>query len=265
MKCICFYKCFPFSFVGFSFLQGYAIGQDVVQEIKIQTSLLAKYSLKMKTKIDSNFSNVHDAIVDIQGAITIACERIDSINTRQDQLDTKMESITDEVDILTMRTAEIDITQNREVQKLNETKFEVGKISKKVEEMSAEQLITVERVQSLEINEGKTTEQIALLQIDINDLKQQYMSHLRPNDQVFFYPPVHNEYFVGREKELALIIERFQQNNIVQHTQAICGLGGCGKTTLSIEFAWLFNNCIQVESFGCLQSQVTPWRIQSHL
>jgi hypothetical protein len=31
----------------------------------------------MKTEIDSNFSNVYDAIVNIQGAITIACERID--------------------------------------------------------------------------------------------------------------------------------------------------------------------------------------------
>jgi hypothetical protein len=94
-----FYKCFPFSFLGFIFLQGYAIGQDVVQQIRKQTSLLAEYSLKMKTEIDSNFSNVHDAIVDIQGAITIACERIDSINTRQQHLDSKMESITDEVDI----------------------------------------------------------------------------------------------------------------------------------------------------------------------
>ena len=73
----------------------------------------------MKTGIDSNFSNVHDAIVNIQGAITIACERIDDINMRQDQLDSKLESITGEVDILTMRTAEIDITQKREVQKLN--------------------------------------------------------------------------------------------------------------------------------------------------
>jgi hypothetical protein len=63
------------------------------------------------------------------GAITVACERIDDINTRQEQLDSKLESITDEVDILTMRTAEIDITQKREVQKLDETKFEVGKIS----------------------------------------------------------------------------------------------------------------------------------------
>jgi hypothetical protein len=43
-------------------------------------------------------------------------------------------------------TAEIDITQKREVQKLDETKFEVGKISEKVEEISAEHMITVERV-----------------------------------------------------------------------------------------------------------------------
>jgi hypothetical protein len=50
-------------------------------------------------------------------------------------------------------------------------------ISEKVKEMSAEQMITVERVKSLEINEGKTTEQIALIKSDVNDLKQQYMSH----------------------------------------------------------------------------------------
>lgn len=253
---------------GFSFLQGYAIEQDVVQEIRKQTSVLAEYSLKMKTEIDSNFSNVHDAIVNIHGAITIACERIDGINTRQDQLDIKMESITDKVDILTIRTEEIDITQKCEVQKLEETKFEVGRISEKVEEISEEHMITVERVTSLEIKEGKTTEQIALIQSDINDLKQQYMSHLRPSGQVFFYPPVRNEYFVGRGKELALIIERFQQNNIVQHTQAICGLGGCGKTTLSIEFAWRFQQFypsgvfwMSAESSDALEDSITSLAI----
>jgi hypothetical protein len=63
--------------------------------------------------------------------------------------------------------------------------------------MSEEHMITVERVKALEINEGKTTEQIALIQSDVNDLKQQYMSHSRPTGQVFFYTPVRNEYFVG--------------------------------------------------------------------
>jgi hypothetical protein len=61
-----------------------------------------------------------------------------------------MESITDEIDSLSMHTAEIDITQKREVQKLDETKFEVGKISEKVEEISAEHMITVERVKSFQ-------------------------------------------------------------------------------------------------------------------
>jgi hypothetical protein len=54
-------------------------------------------------------------------------------------------------------------------------------------------MIIVERVKSLEINEGKTTEQIVLMQSDINDLKQQYMSHLRPANSmesvVFPQPP----------------------------------------------------------------------------
>jgi hypothetical protein len=47
----------------------------------------------------------------------------DDINTRQVQLDSKMESITDEIDSLSMHTAEIDITQKREVQKFDITLY----------------------------------------------------------------------------------------------------------------------------------------------
>jgi hypothetical protein len=45
-----------------------------------------------------------------------------------------------------MRTEEIDIIQKREVQKLDETKFEVGKISEKVEEMSTSKRLHLDKI-----------------------------------------------------------------------------------------------------------------------
>ncbi|XP_068712651.1 uncharacterized protein [Montipora foliosa] len=61
--------------------------------------------------------------------------------------------------------------------------------------------------------------------------------------QVVFDAPDQNKFFAGRASEIkslerCLPLDKSKQVRMA----AICGLGGCGKTTLAIQFAWKYKN-----------------------
>ncbi|XP_052074713.1 uncharacterized protein LOC127712365 [Mytilus californianus] len=91
---------------------------------------------------------------------------------------------------------------------------------------------------SIEHIVNENVKDIKDIKTDLENIKN-YNSHQRPKEKNFFYPPDRVSVFVGREDKLLSLKEKFVQNKDVNHTEVICGLGGCGKTTLSIEFAWM--------------------------
>ncbi|CAC5372905.1 unnamed protein product [Mytilus coruscus] len=195
---------------GFRFLQGYAVTHQFVKEIRRQTSVLADYSLKMKSGVDVTFIKVHDALFKVNGEIMLACSRIDNIESKQNKQEMLLDTIHEDVTVLYDRTLVFENTNKR--------------------------------VSKLENEHLKIKEDISHIKTDITEMKdginKKYMPMSEPRVKTFFYPPNRSKAFVARETELCKIKDSCIAKCNRNYNFVICGLGGCGKTTLAIEFAW---------------------------
>ena len=101
------------------------------------------------------------------------------------------------------------------------------------------------------------SQEVEQIKDDVESLKQQ-VSDLRCNDvksegcrkhPVFYGALDRNEYFTGRKKMLETLERAFDDVNTTAtnsrgvprrgvNIRGICGLGGCGKSSLALEYAW---------------------------
>ena len=71
------------------------------------------------------------------------------------------------------------------------------------------------------------------------------------DDDVLCTAPSRLPLFTGRESALDWLEKSFLSESVEANpqpsccTKTICGLGGCGKTSLAVEFAWSHKNCFQ--------------------
>ena len=99
-----------------------------------------------------------------------------------------------------------------------------------------------EKVDQLEQKVETLKQQVA--DLSINSAKGDESTKL----PTFFGVLDRNEYFTGRAKELEILEKVFADINSISHVRGmarrksnvleICGLGGCGKSSLAFEYAW---------------------------
>ncbi|CAC5390663.1 unnamed protein product [Mytilus coruscus] len=218
---------------GLHFLQGTTLGLEIVEEIRHEVSTLAKYILQINSGATPAFGVVHNELVMISNEIKEACKRVD-------QSDHTLEIIKNDVETLKVQ-AKQTIKIHGELSSLIQT--EISAVKNDIKE----------------------------IQKDIEDIKT-YTFHHRPPGKVFFYPPDRVPVFVGRVDQLSLLKNKFIGSKVVQHTYVLCGLGGCGKTSLSTEFAWAFHHCypggvfwISAESIESLEDTITTLAVDLNL
>ncbi|XP_022799351.1 uncharacterized protein LOC111337338 [Stylophora pistillata] len=123
-------------------------------------------------------------------------------------------------------------TITRQMEQKNEEHMNLLKSSEINWKMRQEQLEL--RCNSLEI-EGSAMQR----DLDILKEKLERSSLSDESREIVFDAPDQSKWFTGRENELSILEKCLQfEKSGVLNMAAICGLGGCGKTTLAAHFAW---------------------------
>ena len=120
----------------------------------------------------------------------------------------------------------------RQMEKKNEEQMNLLKSSETNWKMRQEQLEL--RCNSLEVYASAMQRDLAILKE-----KLERSSFSEESKEIVFDAPEQSKWFTGREKELSILEKCLQFEKIGGlNMAAICGLGGCGKTTLASHFAW---------------------------
>ncbi|XP_052809250.1 uncharacterized protein LOC128237708 [Mya arenaria] len=216
---------------GMQLLKGTTIGLELLERITEKTKALATYIRGMGMISDDNFETSRNAIDKISLLLVSSVQELKQKNaeleSRADKQETIMQQLSTDVDDVKSAVAQSD-------DKIHQMRQQFDVVTKESED--TKRLVLGTKSDILQKVEGMAKE-IQETHKDINTLKRN-MSHDRPPNMPFFYPPNRLQNFIGRDFELNELETNFASNKEKVYTQVICGLGGIGKTTTDSEYAW---------------------------
>ncbi|XP_052787699.1 uncharacterized protein LOC128222617 [Mya arenaria] len=217
---------------GIHFLSGTTLGIDILTCFNEKTKALAKYIIGLETMTYENCEACSNAL--------------DKITVR---LDNTFRSLESNQKALLKKTSLLAATVEHNSENIAELRSEINE--------------TTERVACTEIKLTDATENIQTVKDDIETLKDKvFTNKLRVGDTgkkdtdttkgitPFFNVPNRLYDFTGRAAEKETLARRFQSKSAASCMQIICGLGGTGKTSLAVEYAWEYANYYQKHVFS---------------
>lgn len=221
-------------FLGLHLINGTTIGLDLLREIQRETQGLAEFCITFTDINEENLDKIKDALTRITTTFEEHEQAIQCLQDHQKELETKSDSLAEDVRILYDRTEHVKVR----------THHITDRVERVEDDLKGTKSSLAETVESLKdvANEGvKTKQAVEVLKTDFEHMTKN-MSDVRPKNKPFFYPPDRLKCFIGREDEITKIETEFLNQENRTYTQVICGLGGIGKTSLSVEICWRLAN-----------------------
>ena len=184
-------------------------------------------------KLAQQLDKLQDVMAHYSNELSTILKTVDDFNrflNKRDDLQEVFEAIQDDLEIVKTK---LNVTQS----KVSNTETSLASLKDKVTEVQKLAMETFTEVSSL---------QKKVLVLEKGQAKQE------PNDSdddVLSTAPSRLTLFTGRKSALdwlekSLLSESVEANpGTCCCTKTICGLGGCGKTSLAVEFAWRNKNC----------------------
>ncbi|CAH1274006.1 STIP1 [Branchiostoma lanceolatum] len=215
--------------------------EKLVEQLKSVKKVLAQTEEKFEegqATLRRDVDTIGESVTEIEGRVTTLEDGHGKLAKQVRSLEDREANVEREVSAVAEKVEEID----RSLSDFQQSQTNVNAT------VAAEQEVQDERLQTLEEGQVKLESWQQEISESLEKMQITEDSKARKPAEGFFKIPDRNKWFSGRQKELKDLHTKFNilESSTISHKKlAICGLGGCGKTCLAVEYSWRLQETYQ--------------------